>query len=277
MQNIFGALLIAVLLVGCTQQKKTEVPTLPAKISFISGNVKVSRDMIASPASVNMLLHKDDVIMTGRDGKANILFPGIGISHIGPGSVVTVLRLMRTDSADNVGMDLKNGYLLSSLKKFSRDSDDFYVETPSAVVGVRGTTFIVKVDPHTGMKAECFSGKVELQDKKKAEKPIEVTASQVAILPGNDFLEARVESLPKDAQLQVKDLEGANELADTNMKSVNEEINSVISGTRPVEEKKTDKKIQKPVVQTKPKTVEPKAPQPVLQTNTVKPKTQAKW
>jgi len=133
---------IALLMVigfGCSKSEDfTEAGELKAKISRVSGNVQLIRDNKIEPAKMNMIISGKDTIKA-LNGSADLHIARRGIFKVKPNSVVEITSL-----AKETRINVKGGKLLLALQKLKRDKD-LEIETPTAVAGVRGTSFLVSV------------------------------------------------------------------------------------------------------------------------------------
>lgn len=118
-------------------------------IKVSRGSVQVQRGAEKFPGSVGTALRASDVVLTGADGSAGITFSDNSLVSIGPGSVFSIDRY-RFDSTTHAGEfegSLRQGRLAAVSGKMVRQSPEaMKIRTPSAIMGVRGTEFLVEVD-----------------------------------------------------------------------------------------------------------------------------------
>lgn len=131
-------------------------PAMADEVGLIKvsrGSVHVERDGRSMPAAVGTSLQAADVIVTGTDGSAGITFADNSLVSVGPGSVFAIDRY-RFDSTTHAGEfqgTLKRGRLAAVSGKLVQQSpESMKIRTPSAVMGVRGTEFLVQVDAPKG-------------------------------------------------------------------------------------------------------------------------------
>ena len=75
------------------------------------------------------------------------------------------------------------GKIKGVVGKLKRKNDKFEIYTPTAVVGIRGTTFGVSVKTEDETKVAVFSGEVEVKNKKKMDlKPVIVKSSEKTVI-----------------------------------------------------------------------------------------------
>lgn len=102
-------------------------------------------------AKVGMPVRQSDRVVTGADGAVGITFLDNTLVSAGPNSTL-VIDSYRFDSTTHAGTfdaSLQRGSLaVISGKMVKQSPDAMRVRTPSSVLGVRGTEFVVKVaDP----------------------------------------------------------------------------------------------------------------------------------
>jgi hypothetical protein len=125
-----------------------------AALAADAGQIKVSRGPAwierggtRLPARVGTRVRETDVIATGADGSVGITFADNSLLSIGPNTVLVVERFTfdPTTHRGSFESTLRTGTLSAVSGKLTRQSSDaMKVRTPSAVLGVRGTEFLVR-------------------------------------------------------------------------------------------------------------------------------------
>jgi len=119
------------------------------QIKVAKGTVHVERDGKRLPAMVGMPIRQSDTLITGVDGAAGVTFSDNSLLSTGPNSVL-VVDLYMFDSTTHAGKfdaSLKKGTLaVVSGKIVKQTPGAMRVRTPAAIMGVRGTDFLVQVD-----------------------------------------------------------------------------------------------------------------------------------
>ena len=118
-------------------------------IKVSKGDVYVERAGTRMPAAIGTAVRPSDVIVTGRDGSAGITFTDNSLVSVGPNSVFAIdkYRFDTTTYAGEFEGNLKQGKLAAVSGKMVKQSpESMKIRTPSAIMGVRGTEFIVQVD-----------------------------------------------------------------------------------------------------------------------------------
>lgn len=123
-----------------------------------AGHVKVSRGAVQIeragqkvPAAIGAVVQAGDVVSTGADGSVGITFLDNSLLSAGPNSVLAIDRFA-FDSTTHQGTfesSLRKGTLAVVSGKLAKQSPEaMKVKTPAAVLGVRGTEFLVRTgDP----------------------------------------------------------------------------------------------------------------------------------
>lgn len=118
-------------------------------VKVSKGSVQIQRGGAKVPATVGTAVRTSDIIVTGADGSAGVTFTDNSLVSVGPNSVFAVdkYRFDTTTHAGEFEGNLKQGRLAAVSGKMVKQSpESMKIRTPSAVMGVRGTEFVVQVD-----------------------------------------------------------------------------------------------------------------------------------
>jgi hypothetical protein len=119
-------------------------------VKVANGSVQIQRGAAKLPAAVGTGLQASDVVVTGADGSAGITFTDNSLVSVGPNSVFAIDKY-QFDSTTHAGEfegNLRQGRLAAVSGKMVKQSpESMKIRTPSAIMGVRGTEFVVQVDP----------------------------------------------------------------------------------------------------------------------------------
>ena len=122
------------------------------RVKVVKGAVSIERSGARVPATVGMKLQEGDVVVTGRDGSAGVTFNDDSLLSVGPDTVLAIDRFA-FDSTTHTGRfdtSLRQGTLAAVSGKIAKQSPDaMKVRTPSTILGVRGTEFVVRAAPVT--------------------------------------------------------------------------------------------------------------------------------
>ena len=125
-------------------------PVVAGHIKVASGAAFIVRAGGLVPALAGEAVYESDSLRTAADGRVGITLKDDTRVSLGPGSEVRLDRFAYDPSANQVGFVLKIvrgavAYVSGRIAKLSPDS--IRLETPAAIVGVRGTTLAVRVQP----------------------------------------------------------------------------------------------------------------------------------
>jgi hypothetical protein len=118
-------------------------------VKTAQGNVEIQRGATRMAAAVGTPVQAADVIVTGAESTAGITFTDNSLVSVGPNSVFAIdkYRFDTTTHAGEFEGNLKKGKLAAVSGKMVKQSpDSMKIRTPSAIMGVRGTEFLVQVD-----------------------------------------------------------------------------------------------------------------------------------
>jgi len=119
-----------------------------AQFKVARGSVHVERDGQRIPAGIGTHLQATDIVVTGADGAAGITFIDNSLLSMGPNSVLAIERYA-FNSTTHEGLfesSLRKGTLSVVSGKIAKQSPDaMKVKTPSSILGVRGTEFLVQI------------------------------------------------------------------------------------------------------------------------------------
>jgi len=119
------------------------------QIKVAKGTVTIERAGKSLAAAVGTRVQTSDVVRTGADGSVGITMTDNSLLSAGPNSALALDRY-EFDSTTNQGhfdASLRNGTLAVVSGKLAKQSPDaMTLRTPTTILGVRGTEFVVRVD-----------------------------------------------------------------------------------------------------------------------------------
>ena len=119
------------------------------QIKVAKGQVSVERNGQVVPGSAGVRLQAADVLRTGADGSAGLTMSDNSLLSIGPNSVLSLDRydFDSTTSQGKFDASLHRGSLAVISGRIAKKSPDaMTVRTPSSILGVRGTEFVVSAN-----------------------------------------------------------------------------------------------------------------------------------
>jgi hypothetical protein len=122
-------------------------------VKISKGAANLERAGQRLPVPVGTKVREGDVVITGVDGSVGITFGDNSLLSIGPDSRLAIDRFT-FDSTTHKGAfetSLNRGTLAAVSGKIAKQSPDaMKVRTPAAVLGVRGTEFLVRTGGPAG-------------------------------------------------------------------------------------------------------------------------------
>lgn len=119
------------------------------QIKVARGQVTIERGGQVVPAQVGVRVQEGDVVKTGPDGSVGITMGDDSLLSAGPGSVLALDRFAFDPTTQRGRFDtsLNRGTLALMSGRIAKQSPDaMTVRTPAAVLGVRGTNFVVSAE-----------------------------------------------------------------------------------------------------------------------------------
>ena len=125
-------------------------PAPAGHIKIVSGSALIVRNNATVAAKPGLVVFANDALRTGGDGSVGITLMDDTRLSLGPNSEVRLERYVYAPAEGGFGMVLNfvrgvAAYVSGRIAKLAPDS--IRLETPAAIVGVRGTTVAVRVDP----------------------------------------------------------------------------------------------------------------------------------
>jgi len=119
------------------------------QIKIVKGAVAIERQAKTLPATVGMRLQTADVVKTGADGSVGITMDDDSLLSAGPDSVLSLDRYAfdATTNQGRLDTSLNKGTLAVISGRIAKQSPDaMTLRTPNAILGVRGTEFVVSAN-----------------------------------------------------------------------------------------------------------------------------------
>lgn len=139
-----------------------------AIISKIEGTVEVQKSggKKTLKGFKGMSLNQGDVVTTGKKSSVVLKFSN-GTSEddtfVLESSTTVTFSKLSNKSGTTTKVSMLKGKVWVDVKSIKNKDDEFVLETPTAIMGVRGTNFFVGVDPNTGLPSiAVLSGNVNV-------------------------------------------------------------------------------------------------------------------
>lgn len=144
---------ITAIVFGMASIGSAEMEKSTAQIVSLDGKaeVKAAGQANWSPASAGAVLNEGDTLKTDANSTAMLQIGEkgrVGTVEMSRGSQLMLAEMSmdaKEDSAKTL-LDLAMGEILIKAQKIHGEKSSFEVKTPTSIVGVRGTTFKVKVE-----------------------------------------------------------------------------------------------------------------------------------
>ncbi|MBV6493179.1 MAG: hypothetical protein LDLANPLL_01194 [Turneriella sp.] len=195
---ILSAAVMAFVAIGCGE-KKEQATLDTAKFTYVKGDVLVS----GKPATLGQTVSKDATIEVKNNSMAVLQFANAASITLKANSQLSIANLSKNDSGKPViELSQSSG---SSFSKIAKGQSEFSIKTPTAVAGVRGTSFELIVGNGKVTKIKMLEGKVavakadatpaEVADAVVVDAGQKVEATQTAISKPVEITEAEKSSL----------------------------------------------------------------------------------
>ena len=123
-------------------------PSPAGRIKVVAGDAVIVRGTSTVPAQNGAAVYQSDGLRTGKDGRVGITLSDDTQVSIGPGSEVRLDSFVYDPGQGQLALVLKfirgtAAYVSGQIAKLAPDA--VRLETPAAIVGVRGTTLGIEV------------------------------------------------------------------------------------------------------------------------------------
>jgi hypothetical protein len=120
------------------------------RIKVVSGSAFILRQNATIPAELGQVVFETDGLRTGADGRIGVTLKDDTRVSLGPNSEARIDRFVYAPAEGRLGFvfNIVRGvaaYVSGQIAKLAPDS--IRLETPAAIVGVRGTSLAVRVEP----------------------------------------------------------------------------------------------------------------------------------
>ena len=125
-------------------------PSAAGRIKVVSGSAFIVRAGDLIPAQAGQMVFETDGLRTGADGRVGVTLKDDTRVSLGPASEVRLDRYTYAPGEGRLAFAMKVlrgvvAYVSGQIAKLSPDA--VRLETPAAIVGVRGTSLAVLVEP----------------------------------------------------------------------------------------------------------------------------------
>jgi hypothetical protein len=139
---------VTVLVVLFASTVSAQQPEAVGRIKLVSGAAFLVRGSSQVPAQAGQLLYQSDLLRTGADGNVGVALKDDTRVSLGPASEIRLDRFSYDPAEGQLALVLRvmrgvAAYVSGRIAKLAPDA--VRIETPSAILGVRGTTLAIRI------------------------------------------------------------------------------------------------------------------------------------
>lgn len=143
------ALALGVCLLVAAPPLSAQAPPPAGRVKAASGRASIVRNGQAVPATVGAVVHASDVLRTGSDGRLAVMLKDESRLSLGPDSELALTTFSYAPAENQLALVVRLArgmlaYVSGRIAKLMPDA--VRLETPTSVIGVRGTHALVHVE-----------------------------------------------------------------------------------------------------------------------------------
>jgi len=137
-------------LAGSAPPARAQTPAVAAgRVKVAHGTATLERAGQVRPAQAGLEVFEGDVLRTGVDGRLSVMLKDESRLALGASSALTLTRFAYAPNDQQLGLAVRLtrgvlSYVSGLVAKLAPES--VQLQTPSAIIGVRGTHVLVKAD-----------------------------------------------------------------------------------------------------------------------------------
>jgi hypothetical protein len=141
-----GAAIVAFAMAGVALVASAAIAQDVGRVKTVKGTVYVEREGRRELALVGTGVRQADVVVTGPDGAVGVTLADDTLLSAGPNSVLAIERFVyEANQPGSLEASLSKGTLAVVSGRIAKQAPDaMRVKTPAAILGVRGTEFVVR-------------------------------------------------------------------------------------------------------------------------------------
>ena len=149
MTSILRSAAFTALAVVATTGPAIAQPAAAGRIDRLAGTAVILRAGAQVPLKAGDTVLETDVLRTGPDGRIGVTLKDDTRLSLGPASEVRIEKFLYAPSEGKIGLALRVvrglvAYVSGRIAKIAPDA--VRLETPAAIVGVRGTTLVIQAE-----------------------------------------------------------------------------------------------------------------------------------
>ena len=139
---------VLIVLLAVATPAFAQQPAVAGRLKTVSGAAFIVRKNVPIPAHVGQTVFEADAFKTGADGRIGGTLNDETRFSLGPNSEVRLTRFVYAPADGRLGLALRfvrgiATYVSGRIAKLSPDS--IRLETPQAIIGIRGTRLAIRV------------------------------------------------------------------------------------------------------------------------------------
>ena len=141
-----GAAIVAFAMAGVVLVASAAIAQDVGRVKTVKGTVYVEREGRRELALVGTGVRQADVVVTGPDGAVGVTLADDTLLSAGPNSVLAIERFVyEANQPGSLEASLSKGTLAVVSGRIAKQAPDaMRVKTPAAILGVRGTEFVIR-------------------------------------------------------------------------------------------------------------------------------------
>jgi hypothetical protein len=143
------AVIPALFLAGVSFQSVSAADLGIGRVKLATGEAVIQRGAQRLPATLGFQLIKGDTLVTGKNGRIGVTFNDNTRFSAGPNSRINISEFAFNDTTHKGRFETqvdKGSVAIVSGRIAKSEKDAMRVRTPTALLGVRGTRFVVQVN-----------------------------------------------------------------------------------------------------------------------------------
>ncbi|MCX7678309.1 MAG: FecR domain-containing protein [Spirochaetes bacterium] len=185
-------LILQIIILNCKKQQDTVVAN-QGFINFTIGDVMLKSNGSEQIAKIGDVIKEGMFIITKGDKSQAEIFFGDNIIKVLGNTNIEVKKLLSniTKNSSDSEFFVHKGAVFSKVKKLGKN-DTYFVKSPTATAGVRGTEFLVEEE---GGKASiaCIDGKVEcINNSNPSDSTIIEKNEEAVVIPGQNIVKQQI-------------------------------------------------------------------------------------
>jgi hypothetical protein len=141
-----GAAIVVLAMAGVALVASAAIAQDVGRVKTVKGTVYVEREGRRELALVGTGVRQADIVVTGPDGAVGVTLADDTLLSAGPNSVLVIERFVyEANQPGSLEAALSKGTLAVVSGRIAKQAPDaMRVKTPAAILGVRGTEFVVR-------------------------------------------------------------------------------------------------------------------------------------